>query len=520
MKKILATIVACLCLSTFVPMVKADSTSTSGASSGLTMGNIMTTIGDIKTTTEIKSEGKAQPPSVQELNFLYPMSLFVNAFDFRNIMDIIAFIHKHPAPYRWQLEKWAEGSSSDIIISSLNGETTSKSPYDQIVFTIDVSAIAQTLNSIGKSVSEANHMGSGTGNTTSAKVISDQNLCRFALAAIDRGHNIIEVKAQVIAEQVQGSASGFALGGGMSNVNNGGTAISIPAIIGYARGKAGKVGLEGIQTELYYKSVISFEEDAAKTRAQIEEIWRKQKEAAKEKDELNQLRRDAEKEKLQFEKKKYELEREKASRELEVLKKPAPPKLEAAPPKVEITPPAPKPEEALKKAIEGLKEDLDAIKEELKKQKEAAAPPVAPPLAPAPKPKAKKEAAARAAKDEHEDLPVFSILFDFDSAELKLSEKIKIVRAAGWLKEHPEYKLQLEGHCSKEGSYDYNATLGWKRANRVYNALMAAGASNNTIRQKVSVSKDRPVSGNEPENRRVILRAIGQASEKAKKKVL
>lgn len=464
MRKILI-FALCLILTAFwATAAKADSS----RSSTITDINI-----DAGSKTEFTSEGKAQPPSVQELNFLHPMSLFVYAEDYRNIMTVIKFIYEHPVPFRWELEKWAQGSSSEITISSLNDEVNSKSPNDQILFTLDADLVKLTLDSAKKIiVAEAKHKGSGTGNTTSAKVISVQNLCKFALAAMNRGHNIFEVKAQIIASQVEGSAGGFALGGGMSNVNNGGTAFSIPAIIGWAKGRAGKIGLEGIQAELYYKAVISFEEDAAKTREHIEEIWKKQKEAAKEKEDMDKLRREAEKEKLQFEKKKFELEREKATRELEAMK-PQPKKAEVAPTK----PPAEKCE-AEKKAF---KEEQTAHDDTLRKLAE--------------------ERLIRD-KEKPEACP-FVIEYPFnvwDLETLKLEkykdyrdQLLNIPKIIGWIKEMYKKKegtgeFRISGHGDAEEKVkDATVKVGFDRA-RYYKAhTVVAGQFDKELAKKMRV---------------------------------
>ncbi len=92
-------------------------------------------------------------------------------------------------------------------------------------------------------------------------------------------------------------------------------------------------------------------------------------------------------------------------------------------------------------------------------------------------------------------------------------ERAEIAKIAAWLQRHPTCTVQVEGHASKEGTYNYNAGLGRRRSKAVYDLLVAAGAKNEVI-QFVSLSKDFPASEHLPENRRVILRIIGGASGK------
>ncbi len=330
----------------FVNVSWADQQSTSQAASTVTMGNLGSQFNF--------PEGKAQSILQQTPNLLNPMPLFVYTEDYRNIMELLTFIYEHPVLYRWELEKWAKGTSaSEVTIASINNVSRGN-PSDRIVFTLDINRIRLIVDSSGKTIAKADHKGTGTGNTTSAKIISPQNLCRFALEALDYGINVFEFKAQIIASRVEGSAGGFAIGGGLANVNNGGTAVGIPAVLGYSRGRTGKVGLEGIQAELYNKKIIVFEDDAADTQKHIEELWKKEKEAAKEREELNKLQKDTQKAKLRAEKKIAELNEKQADLELDALKSAPPPapKPEAAPPKpapelkteaaAPVAPPAPK----------------------------------------------------------------------------------------------------------------------------------------------------------------------------------
>ncbi len=57
------------------------------------------------------------------------------------------------------------------------------------------------------------------------------------------------------------------------------------------------------------------------------------------------------------------------------------------------------------------------------------------------------------------------VLFDFDSSNIKESERGKLQEAARYLSEHPGQRILLEGHCDWRGTAEYNLGLGDRRAN-------------------------------------------------------
>ena len=57
------------------------------------------------------------------------------------------------------------------------------------------------------------------------------------------------------------------------------------------------------------------------------------------------------------------------------------------------------------------------------------------------------------------------VLFDYDSSAIKASERSKLQDAANYLKEHPDQRILLEGHCDWRGTAEYNFSLGDRRAN-------------------------------------------------------
>jgi len=67
--------------------------------------------------------------------------------------------------------------------------------------------------------------------------------------------------------------------------------------------------------------------------------------------------------------------------------------------------------------------------------------------------------------------------FAFDSAELDDLAKEILVNNAKWLKDHPEFKVQIEGHCDERGTEEYNLALGERRAKAVRDYLVSLGIS-------------------------------------------
>ncbi len=55
------------------------------------------------------------------------------------------------------------------------------------------------------------------------------------------------------------------------------------------------------------------------------------------------------------------------------------------------------------------------------------------------------------------------IHFDFDQSEIMEASQIILDGVSGWMLEHPEAALQIEGHCDERGTKEYNLALGERR---------------------------------------------------------
>ena len=56
------------------------------------------------------------------------------------------------------------------------------------------------------------------------------------------------------------------------------------------------------------------------------------------------------------------------------------------------------------------------------------------------------------------------IHFDFDQSEIKEPDKLILNEVSGWMLEHPDAMLQIEGHCDERGTKEYNLALGERRS--------------------------------------------------------
>jgi peptidoglycan-associated lipoprotein len=123
-------------------------------------------------------------------------------------------------------------------------------------------------------------------------------------------------------------------------------------------------------------------------------------------------------------------------------------------------------------------------------------PPLAPPviaMVPEPTPEPKEAEAAPQRPRQEEFMAVqdlVAIHFDFDKAELRAEGLDRLLAHAGWLKEHDDTVLLIEGHCDERGTAEYNIALGERRANSVRDYLFAQGVELKRI-STISYGKER-----------------------------
>jgi len=104
-------------------------------------------------------------------------------------------------------------------------------------------------------------------------------------------------------------------------------------------------------------------------------------------------------------------------------------------------------------------------------------------------------------------LTLSDVLFDTGRAQLKPGAERSIEQIAGFLSEHPERRVQVEGFTDDQGGDDYNLELSQRRADAVAMAIIQRGIDAQRVRalgygeQYPKASNDSP--GSRQLNRRV-----------------
>lgn len=91
------------------------------------------------------------------------------------------------------------------------------------------------------------------------------------------------------------------------------------------------------------------------------------------------------------------------------------------------------------------------------------------------------------------------IYFDYDSSEVPTQYQSVVEAHAGYLAQHPDIFVTVEGHTDDRGSREYNLALGERRAIAVRRQLVLLGASAGQIKT-VSYGEERPAVEGEEES--------------------
>lgn len=67
------------------------------------------------------------------------------------------------------------------------------------------------------------------------------------------------------------------------------------------------------------------------------------------------------------------------------------------------------------------------------------------------------------------------VFFDYDQFDLKPEARRALEENAAWLKNNPQVRVLIEGHCDERGSIEYNEALGEKRAMSTKSYLVSLG---------------------------------------------
>ncbi|MBX7137289.1 MAG: OmpA family protein [Oligoflexia bacterium] len=84
------------------------------------------------------------------------------------------------------------------------------------------------------------------------------------------------------------------------------------------------------------------------------------------------------------------------------------------------------------------------------------------------------------------------INFDYDSARIGDQARQSIEYNVEILKQRPEVKIQLEGHCDERGTAEYNLALGDERSKAVKDVLLSYGIQPNRL-ETISYGEEVPL---------------------------
>jgi len=90
------------------------------------------------------------------------------------------------------------------------------------------------------------------------------------------------------------------------------------------------------------------------------------------------------------------------------------------------------------------------------------------------------------------------VFFDLNEYAIRPDQLATIQKDAAFLKEHPDLRIVIEGHCDETGSAEYNLALGDRRASEVEAALEKAGVSPSRMRP-ISYGKEQQFCNEESE---------------------
>jgi peptidoglycan-associated lipoprotein len=84
-------------------------------------------------------------------------------------------------------------------------------------------------------------------------------------------------------------------------------------------------------------------------------------------------------------------------------------------------------------------------------------------------------------------------MFDYDSAQIRESERTKIEAVADYLKKNAGVGVIIEGNCDERGSAEYNLALGERRALAARAYLIGLGIDGANLQTK-SYVEEKPVN--------------------------
>ena len=87
--------------------------------------------------------------------------------------------------------------------------------------------------------------------------------------------------------------------------------------------------------------------------------------------------------------------------------------------------------------------------------------------------------------------PLKDIHFNFDQYGLDSNSKEVLQQNAEYLKQNPEMKIEIEGHCDERGANNYNIALSERRADSTKRFLVSQGIDSSRI-SIISFGEEKP----------------------------
>jgi peptidoglycan-associated lipoprotein len=81
--------------------------------------------------------------------------------------------------------------------------------------------------------------------------------------------------------------------------------------------------------------------------------------------------------------------------------------------------------------------------------------------------------------------------FDFNKADIRPDAREALAKTAEFLRNYPQVRVTIEGHCDERGSTEYNLALGDRRASAVKQYLVSLGLAADRL-STVSFGKEKP----------------------------
>ncbi len=95
--------------------------------------------------------------------------------------------------------------------------------------------------------------------------------------------------------------------------------------------------------------------------------------------------------------------------------------------------------------------------------------------------------------------PLSDIHFDYNDYSIRSQDGEILKTNANWLTQHPQSRVQIEGHCDNRGSEEYNLALGAKRAQAAKDYLETLGIAADRM-STISYGKELPLCTEDTED--------------------